>query len=157
MGVDDKEEFQDFVNYLKGRGSYAINRSGKVTVQVKKQVRVQKLVASDGKKSDARTDVKAMKEMKQVAGVTRGQGSHEVDQEALQESLARSGSAAVHKLLKEREVHHFLHMHSPPDWWPSLELAGVLAGGQHGARQPRLFAEHSRLLVSHRGLLARVP
>ena len=48
MDVEDKDDFDDFTNYLKGRGSVVMNRSGKVTVRVKKAARVQQLVEKSG-------------------------------------------------------------------------------------------------------------
>ena len=81
-----------------------MNRSGKVTVRVKKAARVQQLVEKSGVSSHARSDVKKMNDLKVAAGCVKGAVPLEIDQSQLQQALARGGVGAVSKLLSERRV-----------------------------------------------------
>ena len=81
-----------------------MNRSGKVTVRVKKAARVQQLVEKSGVSSHARSDVKKMNDLKVAAGCVKGAVPLEIDQSQLQQALARGGVGDVSKLLSERRV-----------------------------------------------------
>ena len=92
IDVEDKHDFDDFTNYLKVRGSVVMNRSGKVTVRVKKAARVQQLRGEVWRQQPhARSDVKKMNDLKVAAGCVKGAVPLEIDQSQFQQALARGG------------------------------------------------------------------